>query len=127
MTIAGIKAIEGVDEGGAPAAASEDAPAEAAPAAGAGESKAAPLIQPSKIVDITRDLPTSLPVKTRYVKAVFDSTSSQDSDDTRTDSTLSVTPPATPEREFSDKEVSTQITLTCWYCQHRQDRLSLNS
>ena len=66
MTIAAIKALEG-DSADAPAAATEEAAAPAEPAPGA--KKAAPIIQPAKIIDLDRDMPVKLSVRPGVVKA----------------------------------------------------------
>ena len=61
ITIAGIKAIEGIDAEATPAAADDTATTEREVASPI--EMAAPLIEPAKIVDVTRDLPTSLHIK----------------------------------------------------------------
>lgn len=66
MTIAGIKAIEGIDED-APAEVAADAAANAAQPGAPQDSSAAPVIQPSKIINLARDLPSSVPAKASEV------------------------------------------------------------
>ena len=66
MTIAAIKALEG-DSADEPAAATEEAATPAEPAPGA--KKAAPIIQPAKIIDLDRDMPVKLSVRPGVVKA----------------------------------------------------------
>lgn len=107
MTIAAIKALEGADEDAAPVVVADDS-APVTEVAAALLTKAAPLIEPSKIVDLSRDLPTSVPLKPiALIKACYDPAMREkqalSSPIRSINSTLG---PSTPDRALSDKEVS---------------------
>ena len=113
MTIAGIKALEGTDEDAPITAEASEAPS---PAEGvSADSQAAPLIHPAKIINVTRDLPSSVPAKSIYfIKAVHEPQSRPLPQGLHRSDSRDSFQPGTPDRYLD--QVGHVLVFSCTVC-----------
>lgn len=125
MTIAAIKAIEGVEEEEESTDADSTTEAGSEGQAGTGM-KSVPVFQPAKLVDLARDYPSNAARPPKFIRARHEKAGGKPRRRPKhgSQSSSSVSPPCTPEHVESDIEVC--LAGSCLLCLRGAGWIALN-